>query len=167
MKWQRSWHCWQVIWERKGEISNENAPFVKWRFFCWILKNIKNWHNNGVGDEMTTILTLLTMLTMLALLGQSEAISDNRWRNLENITELLNHQHVLIDASASTKWWLGGCNRDKNMLGYDQLRYIGCQRRMAPQIFTRENQSGSFSAQDDTFHFDQMLYEHCSWSMCP
>ena len=32
-------------YERKGEISNENAPFVKWQFFCWILKNIKNWHN--------------------------------------------------------------------------------------------------------------------------
>ena len=35
----------EIIRERKGEISNENAPFVKWQFFGWILKNIKNWHN--------------------------------------------------------------------------------------------------------------------------
>ena len=37
----------------------------------------------------------------MALLRQSEAISDNRWQNLENMNQSINLKHGLRDASAS------------------------------------------------------------------
>ena len=146
----------EIIRERKGEISNKNAPFVKWQFFGWILKNIKNWHNRcgrwwndndlDTVENVDNVYDVGTFGTIWSNIRQSDKI-------LKTLLNYLITNMFLIDASASTKWWLEGYNRDKNMLGYDQLRYIGCQRRMAPQIFTRENQSGSFSAQDDTLSF--------------